>query len=86
MQPNIAAQRTPPPRRGSLCGNGWWVRVIFGEWCRFAQDDTGVTGARDEKQNAVFVRTVKHRIIPVNCTIFPTKQIPYHAPVPYVSF
>ena len=23
-----------------LCGNGWWVRLIFGEWCRFAQDDT----------------------------------------------
>ena len=26
--------------RGSLCGNGWWVRLIFGRWCRFAQDDT----------------------------------------------
>ena len=26
--------------RGSLCGDGWWVRVIFGGWCRFAQDDT----------------------------------------------
>ena len=23
-----------------LCGNDWWVRLIFGEWCRFAQDDT----------------------------------------------
>ena len=23
-----------------LCGNGWWVRLIFGGWCRFAQDDT----------------------------------------------
>ncbi len=23
-----------------LRGNGWWVRVIFGGWCRFAQDDT----------------------------------------------
>ena len=23
-----------------LCGNDWWVRVIFGGWCRFAQDDT----------------------------------------------
>ena len=26
--------------RGSLCGNDWWVRVIFGGRCRFAQDDT----------------------------------------------
>ena len=26
--------------RGSLCGNGWWVRVNIGWWCRFAQDDT----------------------------------------------
>ena len=23
-----------------LRGNGWWVRLIFGGWCRFAQDDT----------------------------------------------
>ena len=29
-----------------LRGVGWWVRVIFGGWCRFAQDDTWVTGAR----------------------------------------
>ena len=21
--------------RGSLCGNGWWVRVILGGWCRY---------------------------------------------------
>ena len=26
--------------RGSLCGNGWWSRLIFGGLCRFAQDDT----------------------------------------------
>ena len=32
-----------------LRGNVWWSRMILGEWCRFAQDDTGVTGARDEK-------------------------------------
>ena len=32
----------PAGGRGSLCGNDWWVRVIFGEWCRFAQDDTWV--------------------------------------------
>ena len=23
-----------------LCGNDLWVHMIFGEWCRFAQDDT----------------------------------------------
>ena len=28
--------------RGSLCGNGWWARLIFGGLCRFAQDDTWV--------------------------------------------
>ena len=33
--------------RGSLCGDGWWVRVIFGGWCRFAQDDTWGAGAWD---------------------------------------
>ena len=38
-----------------LCGNDWWERVIFGGLCRFAQDDTWGTGARDEKQNAVSV-------------------------------
>ena len=30
-----------------LRGNGWWVRVIFGGLCRFAQDDTWGTGAWD---------------------------------------
>ena len=30
----------PRSGRGSLCGNDWWVRVIFSGWCRFAQDDT----------------------------------------------
>ena len=30
----------PAGGRGSLCGNDWWVRMIFDEWCRFAQDDT----------------------------------------------
>ena len=45
-----------------LCGNDWWVRLIFGGWCRFAQDDTVGTGAWGEKQNAVSVRKVKHRI------------------------
>ena len=23
-----------------LCGNDLWVHMIFGGWCRFAQDDT----------------------------------------------
>ena len=27
-----------------LRGNGWWVHMILGEWCRFAQDDTWGTG------------------------------------------
>ena len=37
-----ARSRLLAPRlgRGSLCGNGWWVCVIFGGLCRFAQDDT----------------------------------------------
>ena len=35
----------PPGGGVRLRGNVWWVRLIFGEWCRFAQDDTWVTGA-----------------------------------------
>ena len=40
--PSSGRSRLLAPRlgRGSLCGNGWWVRVILGGWCRFAQDDT----------------------------------------------
>ena len=30
----------PPGGGVRLCGNDWWSRVIFGGWCRFAQDDT----------------------------------------------
>ena len=35
------------PRLGGvrLRGNDWWERVILGGRCRFAQDDTWVTGA-----------------------------------------
>ena len=30
----------PPGGGVRLCGNVLWVHMIFGEWCRFAQDDT----------------------------------------------
>ena len=52
----------PPGGRGSLCGVVWLSRSPLHPVCRFAQDDTWVTGAWDEKQNAVLVRKVKHRI------------------------
>ena len=44
-----ARSRLLAPRlgRGSLCGDGWWVRLIFGGLCRFAQDDTWGAGAWD---------------------------------------
>ena len=41
----LLSKRDPACRRPAwggvrLRGNGWWSRVIFGERCRFAQDDT----------------------------------------------
>ena len=53
--------------RGSLCGNGWRLRVIFGEWCRYdevicSEMTRWGTGAWDGKQNAVLFRKVKSRI------------------------
>ena len=45
----------PPGGGVRLRGNDWWSRVNIDGRCRFAQDDTWVTGARDGKQNAVSV-------------------------------
>ena len=60
--------------RGSLCGNGWWERVIFGGRCRFAQDDTGDAGAWDKKQNAVSVSLTELYFQPnkLRSTLHPT--------------
>ena len=46
--------------RGSLCGNGWWVRLIFGGLCRYdevicSEMTQRVAGEWEEKQNAVSV-------------------------------
>ena len=80
--------RLPAPRQGG----GVRCAALFG--CRVRPDTRcaaslrmtqRVAGEWEEKQNAVFVRTVKRRIIPVACTIYHTKHIWYHAPVTHVS-
>ena len=75
----------PPGGGVRLRGNVWWVRVIFGEWCRFAQDDTWGTGARDEKQNAVSVRKVKCRISQGKCHICQQNTISFSFTVLYFT-
>ena len=77
----------PPGGRGSLCGVVWLCRSPLNPVCRYdevicSEMTQRVAGEWEEKQNAVFVRTVKRRIIPVACTIYHTKHIWYHAPVP----
>ena len=60
-----------------LRGNGWWERVIFGEWCRFAQDDTGVR--RNVVRNLL---GTKDSSIKLTDTAFCSLS---HAPVSHVS-
>ena len=69
----------PPGGGVRLCGNVWLLRPPLHPVCRFAQDDTWVTGARDGKQNAVSVRKVKCRVSQKKCHICKKSKTPYHS-------
>ena len=63
-----------------LCGNDWWERLIFGEWCRFAQDDT--VGYRGVVQNLFGWKYSSVKLIDtafVWCEIIRCCEVPHNA-------